>query len=128
MVSGKRFFSFDAQDYFRADKNMDACVQSGTDKAAPEPKLAIDNIIKRTKIQNRPYLYIGIYYKHIPTLPPVRSLQVRAYINQEYGEKMRGLIDDKIQISGAGQIAKMSIDRIVDKLDRWFDEYQDQAD
>ena len=90
MVEGKRGFTFDAEDYFRRDLNIS---QYTGGHAKAETKLMIENQMRATKIYDRPYLYLAIYYKYKQFTTPLSSLLVNCYLNGQYGERMRYLLE-----------------------------------
>ena len=61
-VTGKRFFTFDAIDYFREDMNAQqyqAEKKKDRDKAV---KQALESNMEIDRVQDRAYLYLSIYY------------------------------------------------------------------
>lgn len=59
VITGKRFFLFDAEDYFRNDFTSAMYNRS---KKKRETILSLDNKMRANPIYNRPYLHMGIYY------------------------------------------------------------------
>jgi len=80
MVIGKRFFTYDASDYFKEDMDLQEHMQNRKKEANDEEYLEGKMISQ--KINDRPYLYLTIHYNYTNfTMVPINTLLVECYYN-----------------------------------------------